>query len=327
VEFGCESGNLFGDIKTTVESRDGIDYAQNYDLIVKLMGDALKGETLEVLGVKSGRIEDVFGFEPADIAVRTGRVDLMLRDENSAYWHIEEQRNLRREDMYRFAAYHFSGAKQWGSGLTDIILASGDVTFKDKALVTGSGRYAPMIIDFSERDGRKRLAEIREAIKKGEFVDWPELVFLPLYGKEKGKARSGMVEEMLRFDIELFREEKISDRLLAAALVMSNKMVDKKFFQEHLEVLKMIDVIDVAREHGIEEGKTLGIEEGKTLGTLEACRKMVLNLLFEKFGIVPPELSGEVKRITDQELLEFLFRQALKCETMQDFERILIRPQ
>lgn len=302
-----------------MESRNGTDYAQNYDLIVKLMGDALKGETLEVIGVKSGRIEDVFGFEPADIAVRTGRVDLMLRDENGAYWHIEEQRNLRKEDMYRFAAYHFTGAKQWGSGLTDIILASGDVSFKDDSLVTGSGRYAPQIIDFSERDGRKRLAEIRSAIEKGEFVNWPELVFLPLYGKEKGKARSGMVEEMLRFDIELFRAEKISDRLLAAALVMSNKMVDKKFFQEHLEVLKMIDVIDFAREHGIEEGRSLGI--------LEACRKMVLNLLLEKFGVIPPELSKKIKRIADQELLEFLFRKALNCGSVREFEDILSRPQ
>jgi hypothetical protein len=225
----------------------------------------------------------------------------------------------------------FTGAKQWGSGLTDIILASGDVSFKGDALVTGSGRYAPTIIDFSERDGRKRLAEIRSAIEKGEFVHWPELVFLPLYGKEKGKARSGMVEEMLRFDIELFRAEKISDRLLAAALVMSNKMVDRKFFQEHLEVLKMIDVIDFAREHGIKEGKSLGIREGiqdgRLLGTLEACRKMVLNLLLEKFGVISPELSGKIKRIADQELLEFLFRKALKCDNIGDFEEILSRPQ
>ncbi|MDU9050695.1 MAG: hypothetical protein Q3M30_17745 [Candidatus Electrothrix sp. Rat3] len=261
----------------------------------------------------------MFGFEPADIAVRTGRVDLMLRDENGAYWHIEEQRNLRKEDMYRFAAYHFTGAKQWGAGLTDIILASGDVSFKDDALIIGSGRYAPMIIDFSERDGRKRLAEIRSAVEKGKFVNWPELVFLPLYGKEQGKARSGMVEEMLRFDIELFRAEKIPDRLLAAALVMSNKMVDKKFFQEYLEVLKMIDVIDFAREHGIEEGKNLGV--------LEACRKMVLNLLLEKFGVLPQELSERIKMITDQELLEFLFRKALQCDSAGEFEKILNRPQ
>jgi hypothetical protein len=302
-----------------VESRNGTDYAQNYDLIVKLMGDALKGETLEVIGVKTGRIEEVFGFEPADIAVRTGRVDLMLRDENGAYWHIEEQRNLRKEDMYRFAAYHFTGAKQWGTGLTDIILASGDVSFKDDALVTGSGRYAPMIIDFSERDGGKRLAEIRSAVEKGKFVNWPELVFLPLYGKEQGKARSCMVEEMLRFDIELFCAEKIPDRLLAAALVMSNKMVDKKFFQEYLEVLKMIDVIDFARENGIEEGKSLGV--------LETCRKMVLNLLLEKFGVLPQGLSERIKMITDQELLEFLFRKALQCDSAGEFEKVLNRPQ
>ena len=320
-----------------MESRDGTEYTQNYDLIVKLVGEALKGETLEVIGVQSGRIEEAFGFEPADIAVRTGRVDLMLRDENDAYWHIEEQRNLKKADMYRFAAYHFTGAKQWGAGLTDIILASGEVSFKDDALVTGSGRYAPMIIDFSERDGRRRLEEIRSAVERGEFRNWLELVFLPLYGKETGKRRSAMVEEMLGFEIELFRAKKISDRLLAAAMVMSNKMVDKKFFEDNLEVLKMIDVIDVAREHGIKEGKHIGLEEGreegknigilegKALGTLETGRKMLLDLLVEKFGVLPPELTASIRQISDQNLLEFLFRKAVGCESVQAFEQIMSR--
>jgi hypothetical protein len=38
-------------------------------------------ETLEVLGVKSGRIEEVFGFEAADIPVKAGRLDIMARDD------------------------------------------------------------------------------------------------------------------------------------------------------------------------------------------------------------------------------------------------------
>ncbi|MCI5150188.1 MAG: hypothetical protein D3916_12510 [Candidatus Electrothrix sp. MAN1_4] len=320
-----------------MESRNGTDYAQNYDLIVKLMGEALKGETLEVIGVQSGRIEEAFGFEPADIAVRTGRVDLMLRDENGAYWHIEEQRNLKKADMYRFAAYHFTGAKQWGAGLTDIILASGEVSFKDDALVTGSGRYAPMIIDFSERDGRRRLEEIRSAVEQGEFRNWLELVFLPLYGKETGKRRSAMVEEMLGFDIELFRAEKISDRLLAAAIVMSNKMVDQKFFEDNLEVLKMLDVIEVARKHGleegrkegrrigIEEGRRIGIEEAKRLGTLEPPRKMLLFLLFEKFGGLPSDLTERIRKISDLNLLEFFFNKAMECKSVQEFEQIMSR--
>ena len=272
---------------------------------------------MEVIGVRSGRIEEAFGFEPADIAVRTGRVDLMLRDENGAYWHIEEQRNLKKADMYRFAAYHFTGAKQWGAGLTDIILASGEVSFKGDALVTGSGRYTPMIIDFSERDGRRRLEEIRSAVERGEFRNWLELVFLPLYGKETGKRRSAMVEEMLGFEIELFRAEKISERLLAAAIVMSNKMVDQKFFEDNLEVLKMIDVIDVAREHGI--------KEGRTLGSLETSRKMLLNLMMNKFGVLSPDLTASARKINDLDLLDFLFNKAMGCETVQAFEQIMSR--
>jgi predicted transposase YdaD len=142
-----------------------------------------------------------------------------------------------------------------------------------------------------------------------------------------------MVEEMLCFEIALFRAEKISARLLAAAMVMSNKMVDKKFFEENLEVLKMIDVIDVAREHGIREGKNIGIEEGKnigiqegrTLGTLETGRKMLLNLLMEKFGGLPPELTANIRQISDQDFLEFLFSKAIRCESVQAFEQILSR--
>ncbi len=68
-----------------METRNGSDYAQNYDVIVKWIAEALRGETLDVLGVNSGRIEEVFGFEPVDIAVRAGRLDVMARDENDAF--------------------------------------------------------------------------------------------------------------------------------------------------------------------------------------------------------------------------------------------------
>ncbi|QTA86558.1 hypothetical protein [Desulfonema magnum] len=150
-----------------MKSKDGKDYAQNYDVIVKWLAAALKGETLEVLGVSTGRIEEVFAFEPADISVKAGRVDVMLRDDTGAIYHVEEQRNLKKADMFRFAAYHFLGAEQWGLKLTDIILASGEVWPGDRgsrAVTTKSGRYDPVVIDFTERDGRKRLGEIREAV-------------------------------------------------------------------------------------------------------------------------------------------------------------------
>ncbi len=95
-----------------MEIRNGAEYAQNYDIVTKWVGDALLGHTLSVIGVESGRIEESFGLEPVDIKVQAGRIDLILRDENDVFYHIEEQRNLTRRDLYRFAAYHFLAARK-----------------------------------------------------------------------------------------------------------------------------------------------------------------------------------------------------------------------
>ncbi len=63
---------------------------------------------------------------------------------------------MNKSDMYRFAAYYFMGAKQWGPRLTDIILGSGEVYAGKKEIVTESGTYKPIVIDFSKRDSDDR---------------------------------------------------------------------------------------------------------------------------------------------------------------------------
>ncbi|MBF0202319.1 MAG: hypothetical protein HQK66_13620 [Desulfamplus sp.] len=91
-------------------SKNGSDYAHNYDIVVKWIAEALRGQTLEVLGIQTDRIKEVFGFEPVNISVKAGRVDVIARCENGDLYHIEEQRHLSRADMYRFASQHFSAA-------------------------------------------------------------------------------------------------------------------------------------------------------------------------------------------------------------------------
>lgn len=294
-----------------MKNRDGTEYAQNYDVAVKWIAAALRGETLEVLGVKSGRIEEVFGFEPTDISVKAGRVDVMARDENDALYHIEEQRNLKKSDMYRFAAYHFMGAGQWGRKVTDIILASGKSYTGKKEIVTESGTYKPIVIDFSERDGVERFREIREAVGKGEFENWLELVFLPLFGKETGNTRSEMIEELIRFETELHRAKKIPSRLLAATLIMSNKLIAKERLRQLWEEIKMLDIVEIAREKGIQEGKTLGVQE------------MVVDDLIEKFTVVPAHISEKIRNIRNSDTLKSIRRQALKCKDLREFEALL----
>ena len=215
-----------------MKSKNGTDYQQNYDLITKWMSAVFRGETLKVLGLDTGRIEDVFGFEPADISVKTGRLDIVFRDENGAYYHLEEQRNPVKADLYRSGAYHFFAGQQWGKNITDIILVSGNVQIGDAEIKTKSGHYYPQIIDLSARDGYKRLEEIREAVEKGEFKDWLELVFLPLYGKEIGYQRSKFVEKVLYFEIDLNKKNKLPDILVAALWsCQTNSLIKTIFYQ------------------------------------------------------------------------------------------------
>ena len=320
-----------------MEGKNGTDYLHNYDFTVKWMAEALKGETLDAIGLKTAPVEDVFGFEPVDIRVQTGRVDVMIRDTTGALFHIEEQRDLNRSDLYRFAAYYFLGAKKWGPGMTDVILASGKVDPNARSLETTSGTYRPVVLDFSQKDGKKRFEEIRAEVAAGTFRQWLELVVLPLYGKAKGDERARFVEEVIRFEVELVRGGRISPQLTAATLVLSNKMIDKKRLLALWEELKMLDIVEIAREKGIEEGKSLGIEEGKSLGiqegldrgkslgSVENAREMLLDLVLEKFGFVPGGLAEEIGRMDSLFALKSLFRQAFRCNDMEAFEAMLRR--
>ncbi len=258
-------------------------------------------------------------------------------------FHMEEQRNLLLSDLYRSAAYHFLGAKQWGANITDIVLASGDVYSGEKVVATRSGKYAPIVIDFSRRDGQKRLAEIRRMVEEGDFNNWLELVFLPLFGRETGTDRAEMVEQVIRFETELFHAKRLSSKILAATLIMSNKLIDKERIKELWEEIKMLDVLEVAREKGVEEGiekgiqkgiekgiekgiqkgiekgKSLGIQEGKTQGMVE----MLLSALFEKFEVVPSRVSSQIRKIDNKDTLDVLFRQVFRCADIAAFENVL----
>ena len=333
--------------------KNGLEYPQNYDVVVKWLAEALRGQTLEAIGVETGHIVDVFGFEPVDVSVKTGRVDVMFRDDAAKVFHLEEQRNLKKSDLYRFAAHHFMAARKWGDGLTDIVLASGDVYAGDKAVATESGVYRPIVVDFSERDGEKRLEEIKAQIRDGTFGNWLELVFLPLYGKMTGKLREKFAENAIRFETELFKAKMIPATLLAATLILSNKMIPKDRLEEIWEEIKMLDILEIAHEKGksagieegkslgieegkslgieegkslgIEEGKSLGIKEGKSLGILEATREMLFDALAEKFDVVPKGVLEKIRSIEDVDILKVLFKKVFKYDDIEQFEGLLAR--
>ncbi len=316
-----------------IESKNGGEYKQNYDVVLKLTAELLNGESLDFIGLDIGRIVDVFAFEPVDISIRAGRVDVMLRTEDGKLYHLEEQRNLKKSDLYRFAAYHFPAAKKWGDDLADIIIASGAVYAGKKELSTNSGTYKPIIIDFTERDGWKCLEKIREAAENGNFSGILELMFVPLYGNLEGMERSKLAIEVVNFERALFKQEKMDIKILAMTLVMANKILEKEKLNELWEEIKMLDIMELAhekgKEEGLKEGRELGAREGRELGAREGrelvlknSREMVIDTIYEKFGTVPFDIIDKINSIAQLEVLKILHRQALKCGDIEQFNEI-----
>ncbi|MCP4218931.1 MAG: hypothetical protein GY765_30135, partial [bacterium] len=139
--------------------------------------------------------------------------------------------------------------------------------------------------------------------------------------KETGSGRSDMVEQILRFESELYKAKKLPATLLAATLVMSNKLVGKDRLRALWEEIKMLDILEVAKEEGLREG----LKEGKNLGMLEAAREMVVDAVIEKFAVAPIHLSQQIRAIQNPDALKALFRQVFRCEDIRDFEDVMKR--
>ncbi len=66
-------------------------------------------------------------------------------------------------------------------------------------------------------------------------------------------------------------------------------------------------------------------QEGIQIGEAKGIQSMIHELLQERFDVIQPVLAEKVKRVESIETLKLLFRQALKTESMQEFNRVVDR--
>jgi len=287
-----------------------------------------RGKTLDVLGIKTAPIIDVFSLEPVQLPVVAERLDVIFVDKNMKYYHLEEQRNMKTKDMYRFASTYFQIVHAKGEQVTDIILCSGRKYKGIKEIIADSGTYKPIIIDFTNRDGYKRLNEIRNEIERNDLTNLVELVFIPLYGDDSAVDKSELTLEVLDFQIELVHQQKMPLQLLAATMIMANKMVDPSIISKIMEDMSMFDLFEIVREkfseearrEGKREGKKAGKKEGKKEGMLESARAILTDTLKIKFNEVSQSIIVLLQEIKDYHILQNLHREAIICTNINDFQ-------
>jgi hypothetical protein len=73
-----------------------------------------------------------------------------------------------------------------------------------------------------------------------------------------------------------------------------------------------------------QEGKKQGIQIGEAKEA-KGIQSLIQELLQERFDVIQPVLAEKVKRVESTETLKWLFSQALKTESMQEFNRVVDR--
>ena len=69
-------------------------------------------------------------------------------------------------------------------------------------------------------------------------------------------------------------------------------------------------------------GMRKGLQQGLQQGFLVESREMILEEL-DRFGEVPSIIFDAVNQIEDKDVLKFLLRCAIKCESLEEFEQAL----
>ncbi|KPA14265.1 hypothetical protein MHK_005521 [Candidatus Magnetomorum sp. HK-1] len=288
--------------------QDAMTYPTNYDVITTWFTSIFKDKTLDILGIKTAPIKNVSSYKPVEIMISAGMVDIVMEDMNGNAYHIEEQRNMSEEDLGRFAVYHFSASRDWNYKIHDIILISGTPYSGIREIKTPHGTYCPIFVDFTLKDGFKRLKEIKAAIDKGDASVIIELIFLPLYGKTNHKE---LAEAVLDYEVELCKANKMPEIYLAATLIMSNKILDYETLNKIWKDLKMLDIFAFAHEKGRNEGRGEGIK-----GSLFA-------ILESSIGKIPESIVNKINTIAQESTLLDLLKVAPRCKCYRDFELAL----
>lgn len=186
-----------------------------------------------------------------------------------------------------------------------------------------------------------RLWEYKEEIETGKRKELAP--FLILFTDQAN-------EEILRKEKELImqvEDEKERADLLSIAMTLAfhyfKESWVKEYFKEEMQMIKTANIVQewidegmqkgieqgmqkgIAQgmQKGIEQGMQKGIAQGIQKGTREAIQKAIIEILEERFDLLPPDLIKSVKQIDEEEILDKLLRKAAKVDSLDKFRGVL----
>jgi hypothetical protein len=156
--------------------------------------------------------------------------------------------------------------------------------------------------------------DAEEMMKRGEPCIMP---FIPLM--RNGENFFDEAERRI-YEHAIDRKEK-ADLLTGMALLSGiiSKNLTEKLLQRRLDVMRESFAYELIKQEGYKQG----IEEGIEKGMLEDAREMVLEVLSERFGMVPENIESQIMSIKSRRQLKDLHRHAIRVSSIEEFRHLL----
>jgi len=287
---------------------------QNYDFTLKNALEIFQDKTLDFLDETLPKIRTSLKTEYKEIMTKTDIMDLNFLLEDGTILQLEEEANISKEDMVRFAYYNLILYKTYKSKVKTIILTVDKNQKEDVSIDSGSVKFNPKIINIGKKDGDKRLKEIKKMIMENRPINEIELVFLPIM--DTCKKRIDFLKEIVMLEKELPYSAREKEKLIAMTLVAGNKFVEKEEISNIWEEIKMLTFMEYAEEKGLEKG----LEEGLEKGVEKGITKTLIKLLIKKFGVVPDKYREELKK-SKEDVLEVIADEILDIKDLRELDK------
>jgi hypothetical protein len=179
---------------------------------------------------------------------------------------------------------------------------------EDFRLFTPKFNYILHDISHVDEESFKASVDIQTFLLLLKYIYRPEL--------------SHKLPEILSLLNELKDKDRITEYLpIIIKYILS---VGKVSLDEIKEAVKSLPKGDETVETTAYQLRQEGIQIGEAREA-KGIQSMIQELLQERFDVIQPVLAEKVKRVESIETLKWLFRQALKTESMQEFNRAVDR--
>lgn len=239
----------------------------NNDIIMKATAAMFKDKSLEVFGLKTGKIVDIMPTVLPVVEAKEKRVDFVFLLEDDTLLHLEFQTTVPEDLLRRFAYYGARLVERHNMDVNTVVIYSGRIESAPELLEQGSLCYRVTNIFLKSMDGDAEYNKIKTLLEKGkdlEEVDLLKLILLPLMKSQQPVAEMTIKAAQLAKSAN----SKLTDFVIGSIIAITDKFLPEEYKRKLLEVLSMTQIEEWIRE----EGKVLGKAEGKAEGKLEAAR-------------------------------------------------------